>query len=337
MEECAPRRVRVSIVIPCFNGRRYLEECLRSVAELVEPSDEVVLVDDGSTETIRDIVEQFSPLVRYVWRANGGIGAARNTGIRESTGRYVRFLDADDYLLPTGAMAAQVQLLDAQPEVGLVYAQAMRVDEAGRPFGFRKPAFARGSYVRSGDEELADLIMGNYILPSTTIVRRAVLDRIGGFRTDLRTTEDWEMWLRIARASSIGYVAEPVVAYRSHRESVSASYRLGSWWQIHTEIIDGVLNDAPFAERYAARGRAARARLYARAIIVATRSGQTGAIWRATRDALRYGLEQHQWRLVGRCLWLLARGLVPAGVLRRWHRFKRRAQVARMARKSAFG
>jgi glycosyltransferase involved in cell wall biosynthesis len=154
--------------------------------------DEAVVVDDGSTEPILDLVERYVPRIRYVHQENAGPGAARTRGMRETSGRYIRFLDADDWLLDAASLAAQVALLDAHPKIGLVYGRAQSVDRDGHPLDVRGPAFARGDYARSGWSELEDLLFENYIPTSSVIVRRSVAERVGAFRSDYSTAQDWE-------------------------------------------------------------------------------------------------------------------------------------------------
>jgi glycosyltransferase involved in cell wall biosynthesis len=314
----------VSIVIPCFNGPMYLHECLRSVARLAGPGTEVVVVDDGSTDDIKPVVERFGHLARYIWQPNGGPGAARNTGLRETSGTYVRFLDADDYLLPTSTLAAQLRLLEDQPDVGLVYAQAVQVDQLGRPFGLQKPTYARRSYIRQGDAEIEDLLVRNQILPSTTVIRRSVVDRVGLFRPELRFGgEDWELWLRIAQVSSIAYLAGPVAAHRIHAESVTASSAFDPWLETHLRILDELRCDPGFMCRHAASWRTARADLYRSTVRRAAHTGDRRLMWRHAQPAIHYSLAWRQWGIALGLTWLVAKQCMPVTVQLRLATVKR--------------
>src|SRR5262245_21444628 len=110
-ETMPAQQPKISAVVPCYNGRRYLDECLKAIADLGDASYEVVVVDDGSKEDVRDIVERWAPLARYIWQRNQGPGAARNTGVAATTGEYVRFVDCDDNLIPK-ALSEQVAMLE---------------------------------------------------------------------------------------------------------------------------------------------------------------------------------------------------------------------------------
>lgn len=326
--------MKVSVIIPCFNGRQYLAECLRSVTQSAEPSQEILVVDDGSTENIREVVERFAPAVRYVWQSNAGPAAARNTGIRATSGEYIRLLDADDYLIPSGAATEQVRLLDAHPEVGLVYGQALKINEQGQPFGVTRPRFARASYVRSGDAELADLIVRNHIRTSSTVIRRRVVDRVGVFPTELRRTEDWDLWLRIAQVAAVAYIAKPVVAYRVRANSLTASNEAAVALEVHSAILERLFADPHFAARYGALEGVARADLYARMVRHAVFTGRRDLAWLYARMALGYGLPQRQWETAAWSLWLVAMSWIPESLYQPFRFVKRRSQVAIMLRQS---
>jgi glycosyltransferase involved in cell wall biosynthesis len=149
------------------------------------------VVDDGSPDDTRDVAARY-PQARYVYQANQGISAARNTGLRESRGEYIVFLDADDRLLP-GAIAAGLACFAQHPKCAFVYGDFRFMSESGTPLERR---------VRHQlDLDLyGGLLRRNHIeMTSTVLFRRAVLEAAGGFITELRSAEDYELLLRIAR------------------------------------------------------------------------------------------------------------------------------------------
>jgi glycosyltransferase involved in cell wall biosynthesis len=321
---------RVSVVIPCYNGRRYLDECLRSIAAVDDGSYEAIVVDDGSKEEIRDVVERWAPLARYVRQPNQGPGAARNTGVRETTGEYVRFLDCDDVLLPS-ALHEQMAMLEAHPEVGFVHGQALKIEPDGRPFEVRRPRFARGTMIRSGDDELADLLLGNYVTTSTTLIRRDVLERAGPFRTDIIGPEDWDCWMRIAQVTSFGYVDRPVVGYRIHETSITALYTPTRWLEMHHDILDRRFADPAFPRRHLGRQAAARARLSTTAAVLAYGHRRMGLARGYALDGVLSAVPNRQWRQGADCAWLIAKSFVPTGLHRRLRQAARRYRAARVA------
>ncbi len=328
---------KVSVVVPCYNGRRYLAECLRSIADVANPDWEAIVVDDGSTEPIRDVVEPFAPLVRYFRQANQGLPVARNTGVRETAGAYIRFLDCDDYLLPGRGLEEQVAVLDAHPGVGLVYGQSLKVDAQGRAFAVRSAPFGAGkNYIRSGGVELEDhLLLGNQITVSSTIVRRSFLEQAGGFQAGLTFAEDWECWLRLAQICSVGHVAEPMVAYRVHETSMTARTAMDQWLRAHTRILDEFFADTHRAQEFAGFAPPAYAWLYQRAARRASLSGQPWLAFVYASRALPWALRIRDWELLVGCLTHVAKSAMPLAIRRPFYRLNRRRRAAIMAKRSA--
>src|SRR3989441_12309052 len=112
----------VSVVIPVYNGERYLADAIQSVRDQTYQNFEVIVVDDGSTDGSAEVAQSFGEAIRYVHQANGGVCKARNTGMAVARGGYLAFLDQDDLWLPD-KLATQVAYLDSHPEVGAVYCQ----------------------------------------------------------------------------------------------------------------------------------------------------------------------------------------------------------------------
>ncbi len=308
-EEQAGAGPKVSFIIPCYNRSHYLQECLQSVSHLAYADYEVLVVDDGSTENIREIVEPFAPLARYLWQPNQGVGAARNTGLRHARGYYVKFLDSDDFLLSAEGFTRQLALLDNNPEVGLVYSQARKVDQHGQPVGIEGPLWARAGYVQTGDAELERLWIRNHIPTSSVMVRRSVFDQINPFR-DYSTAEDWDCWLRIARQWSVGYVAEPVVAYRKHGNSITGHHSAELIVQVRQQVARELFADPQFARRFSHLHGPAFAHTYVRAACVAYRSRHLKTSLRYAIRGLAGGLRHRQWRDTRQAFTILGKSLV---------------------------
>jgi hypothetical protein len=206
---------RISVIIPVFNLRDFVADAIDSVLGQTLPASEieVVVVDDGSTDGSSEVVARYVPRVRLVRQANRGLSGARNTGIRESSGAFLAFLDADDRLLPE-KFAAQLAVFEARSELGLVYTGVRHVDEA------RRPLPQRGWSTVEGDV-LPRLVLGNLIHPVTVLVRRDPVERAGGFDETLRSAEDWDLWLRLSRAGVLwGCVDRPLAEYRVRHDAM---------------------------------------------------------------------------------------------------------------------
>ncbi len=203
----------VSVVVPAYNPGPYLRLALDSVAAQTYPHWEAIVVDDGSTEDL-GWVDDVDPRIRRVRQDNGGLSAARNTGVRESTGELIAFLDADDLWLPD-KLARQVDAFN-DPTLALVSTGFTIVDD-------------EGAHVSAGFTGYADsyeeLLQGNGICASTVVVRRSVLDEVGGFDTTLAQCEDWDLWLRVARGHRVAKLTDKLAEYRVHGGNMTRDYQ----------------------------------------------------------------------------------------------------------------
>ena len=199
----------VTVVIPSYNGVRYLGEAIESVLAQTHRSLETVVVDDGSVDETRALVARYGDRVRYLHQENRGLAAARNTGIRAARGTYLAFLDHDDRYLPE-KIARQVAVFRERPPVGLVHTGWHFIDEHGRRVG------QRGWSPEEGDV-FAVLLLGNLVHPGAVMVRRDVVEEVGGFDEARTGLEDWDLWLRLAqRGVPWGRVDAPLLEYRVH-------------------------------------------------------------------------------------------------------------------------
>jgi glycosyltransferase involved in cell wall biosynthesis len=209
----------VSVVIPCFNYGRFLRDAVASVRSQTFAEHEIIVVDDGSTDDTEDVARELGAAIRYLCQSNQGPAAARNTGIAAARGRYIGFLDADDMWHPE-KLARQVPILDARPEVVLVYADSTYFDSAtGCEVGRHRDRFAHYE-----GRVLGRLVeAGNFIPSPTPLVRRAILEDVGGFDASLRgmPTEDWDLWVRVAARGEVAYIDESLARYRLHGAQAS--------------------------------------------------------------------------------------------------------------------
>jgi glycosyltransferase involved in cell wall biosynthesis len=227
-----PAHSLVSVVVPCHNAAGFLGETLDSILRQSHTHLEILLVDDGSDDDPRSIADGLGDERIRCQRipASGGPSRPRNVGIREARGDYIFFCDADDVMLP-GKIAAQVARLDAQPGLGLVFTNFQVIDAGGAVTNpdflaeydtFREvnrlPPSAGGGLDREGLRQ--GLLRANFIGTSGVAVRKAVLDAVGGFDESLASSEDLDLWLRIARDFDCGYVDLVGHSYRKHPASV---------------------------------------------------------------------------------------------------------------------
>ena len=210
---------RVSVVVPAHDAAETLPKALDSLLAQRYEAWEGVVVDDGSGDGTASIAEAYAerdPRLRVVRRAQGGASAARNTGIEAARGQWLLLLDADDWLLPH-TLERLVEIVESVPGADAAFGLATRVGPSGEPvvseFGGRDNLF------RTVGRTCPFAIHSG-------IVRRAVVDSVGGFDPGLRTCGDWDLWQRVIRSGArIERVDEVVAAYRLRPQSLSLAAR----------------------------------------------------------------------------------------------------------------
>ena len=209
-------RQLVSVVIPCFNQAHFLPSAIESVLGQTYPDVEVVVVDDGSTDNTGAVVRRH-PSARYVRQENRGLAEARNTGIRESLGDQIVFLDADDLLSPD-ALALGRTALEEHPEAAFVFGYSSFLMDDGSE---TPPPFAP---VLEGDPYRALLASCPIISPAAAMFRRAAFGAVGVFDPTKTPSEDYDLYCRIARVYPIHGHGAVVSSYRQHGSSMSTNH-----------------------------------------------------------------------------------------------------------------
>lgn len=213
----------ISVIIPTYNYARFLPESVGSVLAQTFRDFEVVVVDDGSTDNTADVVGGLAtdPRVRYLRQENQGDAAARNRGVRNSSGRYLAFLDSDDLWLPA-KLARQFDVMESRPGVSVVHTalQLLREEPNGRQ--------TRGPRVRPPRQQEAtlyeDQLYRNMITSShsTALVRREALEGVGGFDATVPFFCDHDLWRRMAERHAFHCLDEVLVTIRKHGRNVSS-------------------------------------------------------------------------------------------------------------------
>lgn len=207
----------VSIVIPCYNHGAFLDEALASIGTPAVAT-EIVVVDDGSTDSTSDVVARFETAnaFRSVRQQNSGLAAARNRGLRESRGEFVVFLDADDRLAP-GAVDFAAAVLGERPECAFVLGRCRMMDRDGNMLD--TPVQTR--IVR---DHYRELLRRNYIwMPGMVMFRRDALERVGGFNPAVNASADYDAYLHIARHHPVHDHGKVVAYYRKHDANMSGN------------------------------------------------------------------------------------------------------------------
>ena len=215
-----PRMGKVSFIIPNYNHARYLGDAIRSVLAQTYPEIEAIVVDDGSTDDSRSVVESFlgqhGDRVRYIYQANAGLSAARNTGLRAACGEYIALLDADDLVEPAYA-ERMLAALAACPGADGVYCGFRFVDQANQDL----PRTERRTF--AAEALYPALLQGNFWVPESVLARRSCYAASGEFDVALRACEDWDVWLRFARHYHLVGIDDVLIRYRVAAGSMSSN------------------------------------------------------------------------------------------------------------------
>jgi glycosyltransferase involved in cell wall biosynthesis len=210
------KRDLVSCIVPVFNGERYLSEALDSILKQSYKPLEIIVVDDGSRDGTREVVQRYGTRVRYLHQSNAGPGVARNLGLGAATGEFVAFLDADD-LWNTEKLERQIACFRARPdlEVCLTHVQNFWIPEL------------REEETRLRLERLAQPLPG--YVPQTVLARRAVFEKVGPFNGALRHGEDTDWFLRAAEQGTVmEMLPEVFVRRRIHHHNMTRIEALSS-------------------------------------------------------------------------------------------------------------
>ena len=204
----------VSVVIPCYKQAHFLADAIGSVREQTYPAVEIVVVDDGSPDTTRAVVEGF-PEVNYIRQENKGLSAARNRGLSEAQGAYLVFLDADDRLLPRAIAAGLQTMYSRGPDCAFVSGHYRWIGPHGDVLTVYEPDRVDGNHYEA-------LLRLNYIgHPGSVIYRRWIFGEVGAFDEGLPACEDYDLYLRIARLFSVCRHYDLVAEYRRHDQNMS--------------------------------------------------------------------------------------------------------------------
>lgn len=210
---------RISIIIPAYNRAQYILETLESIFSQTYTDYEVIIIDDGSTDDTRTILQPViaERKIRYAYQDNQGVSAARNHGIRLAVGELIAFLDSDDLIHPE-KLALQSAYLDEHPDVALVHSPFSRFDAQGKDLGFRGTSHLSG---RVYPQILLDWSV--LIPPSVVMVRADALREAGDFDESMAWAEDIDVWRRIARKHPFGVVPETLTRMRIHGDNASGA------------------------------------------------------------------------------------------------------------------
>lgn len=202
----------ISIVIPAYNSEACIDRAIMSILNQTRHADEIIVVDDGSTDGTKTNVLEYGDRIRYIHQENGGVSCARNRGIRAAKGDWIGFLDADDEFLPE-RLFSQITILKQAPWLkwcagnsilSVGHEERLRTPKKQLLCGLTEPGYFK-NYFESATKKQG------FICTPAVLIHRDVLKEVGGFEEGRSLAEDLDLWWRIAhRYPSIGYVANPI-------------------------------------------------------------------------------------------------------------------------------
>lgn len=209
---------QISVIMPVHNGERFVGEAIESILNQTFTDYELIIVDDGSTDTTPAILqryEQADPRVRlYRHPTNRGVYLSRNLGCQHANGSYLALMDADDISLPD-RLQRQADYLNGSPNIGLVGSAAQAIDESGHAQSVMHFPTLPGVLGWM-------ILFSNFFVLSTVMIRRSIMEQLGYYRTDVNVGQDFDLWARAGRITQMVNLPEPLVKYRVWNGSITS-------------------------------------------------------------------------------------------------------------------
>jgi glycosyltransferase involved in cell wall biosynthesis len=206
----------VSIVMPCYNQGHFLSQAIQSVRDQTCKDWELIIIDDGSTDSTHRIATEFQdPRIQYYYQNNSGLSAARNRGILSARASAIALLDSDDLWEPE-FLERMLGSLNRNPDAAAVYCGHAYIDEAGNKIG--NPPF---KVVPPKQFRMILIDQGNWLVPSAVVLRKQYVEQMGLFDESLEAVEDTDLWIRLSERHDFIGLNDILVRYRLHEASMS--------------------------------------------------------------------------------------------------------------------
>lgn len=215
------RNLTVSAIIPTYNRAAWLDKCIKSVLNQASPVDEIILIDDGSTDNTAQLIEKY-PQINYHYQENMGPSAARNAGARIAKGHWLAFLDSDDEWVET-KLKRQREYLIKNPNLKVVYTNEIWVRNGVRVNQKKK-------HKKFGGKIYNECLPLCIISPSSILINKQLFSTLKGFDETFPACEDYELWLRLSLREQIGFIDEPLIIKQGgHADQLSRQWGLDQY------------------------------------------------------------------------------------------------------------
>ena len=208
----------ISVIIPVYNGEKYISETLESVIAQTEKNWEIIAINDGSTDTSQTILENYLKKIpgrlQVISVENGGVSRARNIGVSAARGIYIAFLDQDDLWAPE-KLQRQIYIFFTNKSLGIAFTNESIIDQQGSIIREKALKFDKKNRGNIFDH----LIFDNFIPISSVILEKKLFMAIGGFDPQFSLAEDYDFLLKVTQKVPVDFIDEPLLLYREHGES----------------------------------------------------------------------------------------------------------------------
>ena len=213
---------KASIILPCYNGSRWIHRSIESILAQTYRNFELIIVDDGSIDNSKEKINLYlsDPRVHYIYQRNSGFSAALNRGLKESKGEVIGFIGQDDLWAPK-KLEIQSTYLNSHQNVGVLYSNYYLMNSEEQIISIMKAKAPASSRIQN----VKNLFLNNFIGFETVLVKRECFEKVGYFDESMSGFSDYDLWLRIAGQFDIGYVDKTLVKKRSHNLQLSIDSR----------------------------------------------------------------------------------------------------------------
>lgn len=236
----------VSIIIPVYNGSDYLDQAIESALKQSYSPLEILVINDGSNDDgkTREIALSFGSKIKYFEKDNGGVGSALNYGIKQMKGEFFSWLSHDDRYHPD-KISEQINFFKTLNNLGIVYCDSSFINEFSRIF------YSPPSKKIPANRFLFELVVNGPVNGCTMLIPKKVFDTVGVFREDLRTTQDYDLWFRIAQVYPFYHYQKTLVEYRIHEKQGSRTIPVQNDEvnNLHSDFIDVCIKKELFSKK----------------------------------------------------------------------------------------
>lgn len=280
----------VTIIVPTYNREPFLKEAIDSVLAQDYGSWELIIVDDGSTDNSKAVIESYlqDSRIEYHYQDNAGQSSARNKAMAMARGEYIAFLDSDNKWFPN-RLSLGVAVLDQMPNVAVAYGDIVIIDEHGNET-------SRDNMRRHSGRVVDRLLMDNFVSMNTTLTRKIAIDTIGNVNASIRRADDYDLWLRLSGQFNFHYIPEFMAYYRVMDDQISSN-KDGRFIS-NEAIIRNFLSSTPNAVTLLEKRKGLGAFFSRKAAYEASMGRNFKAIADAFKSALYFPFWPRPWRVL---------------------------------------